>query len=255
MCKSIHLLIVDDDPNCIEAISLALGNGGYNVTSASDGEEAWNLFLHPPGSFLFDLVLTDLYMPRMDGIALAQRIRRASPHVPVVALSSLEDSETIKAALRAGIRDYLDKPVEMKTLLDCVERVLAEIRAGATTREQQTAAAVRRAQQTIMGKTTGECPLHFCFEALSDAGGDVFRHYKRDDGSYLFILSDVTGHSVESSYAVASFLGTLSVYACRTPRLRSLSAASTRPSTAVPSPTTRCAQCLANGNPGPAACT
>jgi len=169
--------------------------------------------MNGPDRNRFDLLLTDVVMPRMDGLELTQLVRKLDPTLPIAILTSNEDKETVKSALNLGVNEFINKPFKAPELLQCVERLLADRAARQEGRRSvETAQAVRRAQQTMVAVPETGLPLFSLYEPLTDAGGDVFRCMKCVDGSILFILADVAGHSVLSSYAVASFLAMLSTF-------------------------------------------
>jgi DNA-binding NtrC family response regulator len=70
-----------------------------------------------------DLVITDIQMPGMDGIALLKSIRERYPDLPVILMTGHETVETAVAALRNRAYDYFRKPVELQNLLDCIDRI------------------------------------------------------------------------------------------------------------------------------------
>jgi DNA-binding NarL/FixJ family response regulator len=105
--RPVRVLLADDQRLVRESLAtlLALLGGIELVASASDGEEAVALAIaHKP-----QVVLMDLRMPRMDGIAATQRLRELLPDVRVIALTTFADDESVLGALRAGARGYLTK--------------------------------------------------------------------------------------------------------------------------------------------------
>jgi two-component system chemotaxis response regulator CheY len=99
-----------------EILCAALGSAGYEVTTANDGEDGLEHAL----AQRFDLVLTDLYMPRMGGLDLIKRLR-ANPsyqETPILVLTT-ESDEGFKAAVReAGATGWIEKPVDPELLVD-----------------------------------------------------------------------------------------------------------------------------------------
>lgn len=112
------ILLVDDEWTVVELLSRYLAEKGYEVTSASSGGEAWDLFQKQP----FDLVLSDLRMPGIDGLQLLDAVKEANPRIPVVLISGFGDVETVVKALKGGAENFLAKPLD----LDELERVLAQ---------------------------------------------------------------------------------------------------------------------------------
>jgi CheY-like chemotaxis protein/anti-sigma regulatory factor (Ser/Thr protein kinase) len=215
-----RVLVVEDEAATREMLSAILCKAGYGVEETVDGEAAWALLSQDPGVQVYSVVVTDVEMPRMDGLELARRLRDSAPGLPIVMLTAHDDKETIKTALRCGVREFLEKPADYETVTRCVARLIAEgPEPGTGLRQKETAEAVRRAQGIMAGSGQageGGSPIRICYEPFKDAGGDVFHGRALRDGSYLFIAADVAGHSVESSYAVASFLGTFAAHAKKT---------------------------------------
>ena len=211
--KEALILLAEDSHVTRALIKNWLERMGCEVIEARDGLEAWELFTKGPNQGRFALVLSDVVMPRMDGLELTQLIRKADPTIPIAILTSNEDKDTVKSALNLGVNEFLNKPFEAPELIQCVENLLALRHSRMTTRRSmETAQAVRLAQKALVAVPEKDLPLFSLYEPLTDAGGDVFRCMKCADGSILFILADVAGHSVLSSYAVASFLAMLSTY-------------------------------------------
>jgi|GEM_PF-413215 len=202
-----EILLAEDSPVTLSLLRTWLVKAGYRVREARDGQEAWEIYTEQ-GAASFALVLSDLVMPRMDGIRLVERIREVDPEIPVALLSSSEDMDAMKSALHLQVSEFLAKPFDSEALISCVERLLSGV--NVRQRSAETAQAVRMAQRALVAVPEKDLPLYSVHQSLTDAGGDVFRCFKQPDGSILFILADVAGHSVISSYAVAAFLGLLS---------------------------------------------
>lgn len=221
--SSLPLVLLAEDSSVTRTLLRTwLQKSGYAVLEARDGQEAWERF-QERGSEAFAAVLSDLVMPRMDGIQLISRIRELDPSLPTLILSSMEDAESLKAALQVQVSEYLTKPFTSKALMDALGRLLQDQGTRRTARRnQETAQAVRRAQQSLVPVPEADLPIFSVSQTLTDAGGDVLRCLRREDGSILFVLADVAGHSVISSYAVAAFLGMLSTFAREAGDLRDL---------------------------------
>jgi two-component system, OmpR family, KDP operon response regulator KdpE len=126
-----NILVVDDESQITRVLKTTLSSQGYGVRTAMDGRQA----LEEMKGWLPDLVITDLRMPNMDGLALCRAIRTES-RVPIIVLS-VKGEEAIKVqALDAGADDYVTKPFNVNELL---ARVRAAIRRAAAPLEPEAA--------------------------------------------------------------------------------------------------------------------
>lgn len=122
------ILVVDDEPQITRVLRSALTSSGYTVEVADDGLSA----LEKIAAWSPDLVITDLSMPRMDGIALCTEIR-AHSNVPILVLSVREQEAAKVKALDAGADDYVTKPFSIQELLARVRAQMRRLRS--TTKE------------------------------------------------------------------------------------------------------------------------
>lgn len=107
-----NVLIVEDDAATRRLYKFMLTNGGYPVIEAEDGVAALEqLAKHP-----CELVITDMNMPRMDGMELIQSIRRDYPDMYVILITAFGTPDTEKQARRIGANDYLAKPFDFEEL-------------------------------------------------------------------------------------------------------------------------------------------
>ena len=117
-----RLLVVDDEAVIARVVSEQLRRLGYAVTSVNDPEDALELVAEDPEDF--DLLLTDLQMPRMDGVELAARVARIRPELPVVLSTGNRWSIPASTARAAGIREIVDKPFRIEELAHVLRAVL-----------------------------------------------------------------------------------------------------------------------------------
>lgn len=118
------ILVVDDEEIIRNSLSFVLKKEGYSVQEAENGRVALDAIKE--GSF--DLVITDLEMPELKGIALLEQITSVSPETLVVIITAYGSIETAVAALRKGAVDYILKPVEFDELVVKVRRLLLQRR-------------------------------------------------------------------------------------------------------------------------------
>jgi two-component system, NtrC family, response regulator AtoC len=113
-----RVLIVDDDSELCETIEAGLKKRAYDVTWAARADAAFERLLADD----FDVVVTDLNMPGVDGIALCEKICANRPDVPVVVMTGFGSLDAAVAAIRAGAYDFINKPVQIDVLAIAVDR-------------------------------------------------------------------------------------------------------------------------------------
>src|ERR1044072_8279855 len=119
------VLVVDDEKNQREVYMMILEDAGYDVTTAQSGEQAVKF----AREHKFDLVLTDYKMTGMDGVQLVNELSDLDPSIIVVMMTAHGTVESVKSAMRAGVYDYLEKPVDQEQLLNVVKSALAGLNA------------------------------------------------------------------------------------------------------------------------------
>jgi signal transduction histidine kinase/CheY-like chemotaxis protein len=111
-----HVFVVDDEEMIREMTRDMLIYLGYEVTLAQNGIEAVDIYKEKNASF--DLVLLDLIMPKMNGVACFEKLRTINPGVPVIITSGVGESNKKRSMLEMGAAEYLEKPYTIKTLAD-----------------------------------------------------------------------------------------------------------------------------------------
>jgi PAS domain S-box-containing protein len=117
------VLVVDDEESIRDITRRTLETFGYTVLTAEDGAQAIDVYVRHRAQIA--LVLTDMMMPVMDGIALILALRRLDPELRIIAASGLNAKDNVARATGAGVRHFLPKPYSAETLLELVARVLA----------------------------------------------------------------------------------------------------------------------------------
>ena len=117
-----RVLIADDDQDSRQALSALLDGWGYEVAEAADGSDALDRAI----AFRPSLIVTDLVMPGMDGLALLKALRVELPASTVIVLTGHATVETAVAAMRDGAYDYLTKPVDLRRLHALVDKALEQ---------------------------------------------------------------------------------------------------------------------------------
>jgi DNA-binding response OmpR family regulator len=122
-----QILVVEDEQRMAELLQRTLSEEGHRVVLARDGREAFEIASGSP----FDVILLDVMLPRMDGIAVARRLRECRNQTPVLMLTARDAPSDIVKGLDSGADDYLTKPFSIDILL---ARLRAVSRRGAITR-------------------------------------------------------------------------------------------------------------------------
>ena len=119
--EAIKILLVDDEQLVREELGGLLRDQGYAVLTGADGEEGLALFRDEQP----DLVISDVRMPRRDGLSLAETIRAEAPHVPVTVITGHGTEAMAIEALRTGVTDFIKKPVRLDALASALARMKA----------------------------------------------------------------------------------------------------------------------------------
>lgn len=116
------ILTVDDSPSIRVAIKIALSNAGYTVTEAANGAEG----IEKARAATFDMIITDLNMPVMDGLTMIEEMRKLPDlmGVPIVFLTTESDAGMKERAKAAGATGWLTKPFDPDTLARLAKKVL-----------------------------------------------------------------------------------------------------------------------------------
>ncbi len=117
MSGPIRVLLTDDEEIYVESLARVLRNRGFQVRTAGDGPSA----LEALATEEFDVVVLDLRMPGMDGLATLAEIRRRDDLTPVLLLTGHMDLERVSMALKEGAAEVLIKPCPVDTLLSAIE--------------------------------------------------------------------------------------------------------------------------------------
>ncbi|MFQ5835030.1 MAG: response regulator [bacterium] len=118
--RKAKILVVDDDLGIRELLRELLSEEGYPVKMAQNGKEA----LLKARKESFDLVLTDLRMPEMDGVQLLKELRKITPDIRVIVMTATDDLETAVKMKKFGACDYITKPFHLDKVLQKVRRAL-----------------------------------------------------------------------------------------------------------------------------------
>lgn len=196
------VLIVDDSAVSLTHLRKILQKSGYAVLAASSGPEALETIAHA----LPDLVLIDIMMPGMDGFEVTRRLKNAprTGHIPVIFLTGNDDDASKMTAFDIGAVDYIVKPFNPQ---EVKARVAVHLKIGVALQEAIAAQAdkirqIHDAQQAILIKPSEMPDARFSvhFRSVLEAGGDFYDVSEQAEGMYTFLVADVAGHDIATSY-------------------------------------------------------
>lgn len=122
----IKILVIEDEKRVADLLKIGLEENGYQVLVAYDGEMGWRLFQ----SNDFQLIISDIILPKLNGFELCQKIRKADEEIPILMLTALGTADDKLEGFDVGADDYMVKPFDFRELLARV-RVLLKRRAVA----------------------------------------------------------------------------------------------------------------------------
>jgi DNA-binding NtrC family response regulator len=117
MSNPIQVLIVDDEEIFVQSLTKVLRTRGMGARGVYDGSSA----VEAISGEEFDVIILDMRMPRMDGVATLQAIREKDPLTPVILLTGHEDIERVRMALKNGVVEFLVKPCDIEYLIAAIE--------------------------------------------------------------------------------------------------------------------------------------
>jgi DNA-binding response OmpR family regulator len=184
-----RILVIEDEARILAFLARGLEAEGYAVSAAHDGREGLRLAL--AGSF--DLVVLDLLLPAVDGLAVLRRIAAERPELPVLILSARSDLKTKLLGFDLGASDYVAKPFALDELL---ARVRAQLRRGAVPDDGN----LLRAGPLVLDVARREARLDDVTAALSDREFRVLHHLALHAGEVVSrerLLADVWGYDFD----------------------------------------------------------
>ena len=122
LTEAATILVVDDEENAREGLSKILSKEGYSVYMASNGKEAIEILRRQS----FDLVITDMRMPLMDGFEVLREIKKMNENIGVIMITAYGEVESYLEAINMGAFEYINKPVRVNELKRVITKVLEE---------------------------------------------------------------------------------------------------------------------------------
>ncbi len=176
--SSLNILVVDDDPEIVEILEDLLGSLGYGVKTAANGALALEQMLEQE----FDLLLTDINMPVMDGMELIRRVKELDSAPVIIVITAYASMQTAIDAIKLGVYDYITKPFEFEIVANVVEKALERQflqRENVNLKEMM---ALYRASESISAQFGLDEVIKVLFEsAASFTQADFMALYLNDD--------------------------------------------------------------------------
>ena len=119
------ILVVENDIDVLESIKMLLEYEGFQVLEAVDGQDAIDILKSGDNMVNIGVILSDIKMPRVNGVEWIQYLKEHAPGIPIVAITAYPDAEMAVDLLRKGVKKYLVKPVENEELLEVVKEQIA----------------------------------------------------------------------------------------------------------------------------------
>jgi two-component system, OmpR family, response regulator len=170
-----RLLVVDDEPNIVELLSASLRFAGFEVATATNGQEA----LTTARTFRPDLALLDVMMPGMDGFELVRRLRGEGARVPLLFLTARDATEDKVTGLTLGGDDYVTKPFSLDEVLARIRAILRRVEASAAPSSKLVFADLEMDEETHEVWKAGE------LVPLSPTEFKLLRYFMQNTGKVL----------------------------------------------------------------------
>ena len=211
-----RILVVDDEPDLERLVRQRMRRdvrkGKFRLSFAHNGVEALEQL---SSGVKFDLVLSDINMPRMDGLTLLDQIPHVDPDLRAVIVSAYGDMGNIRTAMNRGAFDFVTKPIDFKDLRVTIDRTLRNLevwREALNARDRLVAieselTMARRIQSSILPIDFPEGPNHSVFGRMDPAkevGGDFFDVVTHDDGRIGLAIADVSGKGIPAALFMMS---------------------------------------------------
>lgn len=207
----VRILVVDDEVDLqdlmLQKMRREVRRGRYAFEFAHNGAEALERLRQDSG---FDIVLSDINMPVMDGLSLLEQIPKVDPDIRAVMVSAYGDMDNIRTAMNRGAFDFVTKPIDFTDLKLTIERTIENLklwREALSTRDKLVAlqnelGVARKMQQSILPTTfpsKKEFELYASMVPARSVGGDFFDIYEFTDGRVGVVIADVSDKGVPAA--------------------------------------------------------
>ena len=215
MTDTYKILVVDDEPDLepliLQRMRRQIRSNEYEFVFAQDGLDALEKLNADP---TIDMVLSDINMPKMDGLTLLQQLPDVDPNLRAVIVSAYGDMDNIRTAMNRGAFDFVTKPIDFDDLKITISRTLehlAEWREALSSRDQLVAlqnelSIASQLQQSILPTippVTEGCEVSANMEPARNVGGDFYDYFRLDNHIGL-VVADVSDKGIPASMFMMS---------------------------------------------------
>ncbi|MDR0508179.1 MAG: SpoIIE family protein phosphatase [Dysgonamonadaceae bacterium] len=216
---AVKILSVDDEQDMeillAQFFRRKIKRGEYEFTFARNGVEALQLLLAKPD---FDIILSDINMPEMDGLTLLTKINEMrNPALKCIVVSAYGDMENIRTAMNRGAFDFTTKPINLEDMETTIEKAVEQINfVKKAQKEHLQLASIQsdlkvagEIQQTILPKNFPPYPalksfdIYASMKAAAYVGGDFYDFFLVDDEHLGFVIADVSGKGIPAAIFMA----------------------------------------------------
>ena len=163
------VLVIDDEKDGCETLTEALEARGLSVRAMTSAQKALDLLIHEQ----FDVVMTDVVMPELDGLEVCARVAGIQPNVPVIVVTAQNKLDTAIGALRAGAYDFVTKPIDLKFLDVVVTRALQHRRLSEEVKRLRAAVEAVSLPRGMVGSSAALTKVHETIVRIADSDATV----------------------------------------------------------------------------------
>jgi sigma-B regulation protein RsbU (phosphoserine phosphatase) len=207
--KSPLVLVVEDDPHSRSFMESSLKLSGFSVVSADSVESAREI-CQQTGLDAFFTIISDYRLPEVSGTEFLQWIRSEDSSLSTIIITGQGEKSIVEQSIAVGVFRYLEKPVTHQELREVIWSAVEQ------TRLQRKYASDRKGLQALehLGQSLNvvipesqQDRMTVVYRPLHEVGGDFFITHEFDEGRFVFLLGDISGHDIRSGYVSTYFQG------------------------------------------------
>ena len=209
--RPLHIMVVDDEPDIESMVRLRMRrkirSGEYNFTFACDGRDALEKLSQENN---VEMLVTDINMPRMDGLALLDQLAQAHPDMKSIVVSAYGDLKNIRTAMNRGAFDFVTKPLDFQDLENTIEKARHQIKQQRESNMHRTrlldidnqldlASALQRSILPTLFPQAQDITTHGAMDPAKNVSGDFYDLFSLPDGRIALIIADVSDKGIPAA--------------------------------------------------------